>query len=469
MTVTIHSGFHSAAAGRQPLQEPHILEGRMCGYPVKVVPGKEIMAQPSSPVEPSTEINAPENWQFAYEEFRKVWSEEELSDGDLINALQYDVLSLSLLDGLNDLQSIRKTVGLRQLKEHLYYKTLNKVLTPEQRQGFGKIRQSFSARQLSDSDLLGALKHRVIEPGFNVERLKKSEGCQLFIDNIQQQAPRKTLEAFYRCLEGLPALPAPLSERMVKPVATSPSITEHSGVNHESAPVGGKSRKRTRPEEDFTYAPMAKKTKVASLTEEPEQAIQWYRPGNNSELYRDYQQSYIPALSSMFPKRRYDPVRSDGNCFYQSAARQMVALTGKPVTAKGLRRKMHLQAFLNFHQSSISPDFQKILQPENGGMTEQELRHRVERRTIITPAETGKGQAQSHLWGGVEHIPLLAYTAQSPVMLYRHSSQRMGEAPQAVCYNSQGLLCSFQDLKGGPRPIILVHNGVDHFDGMAPR
>ncbi|WP_419835223.1 hypothetical protein [Endozoicomonas atrinae] len=174
MTLGIPSVIQHNHAEQQRFQcnEPDP-ERSIFGHSVANMPDVTTTNLPHPPVCLKIPVEVTQNWQDAYERFRTVWTPKQISNLELANALKYDVLPLTLLESRPSDKSIRKSVELPQLKEHLFYKMLNKVLSDDQRQGFHRIRQSFKAHEISDSELLTALSQKIIMPEFKSNLIKK--------------------------------------------------------------------------------------------------------------------------------------------------------------------------------------------------------------------------------------------------------------------------------------------------------
>ena len=141
---------------------------------------------------------------------------------------------------------------------------------------------------------------------------------------------------------------------------------------------------------------------------------------------------------------RLQPGSTDGNCFYHAIAVQ----TGE--TQSRVRQRMHQKA-----ESLLKSNAQ--LQPQYGWKEPGDFKRDVQQGFIKNSAP---GSAISPHWGSAEQVPLLCVSYKRPVLFYTS----LQEGP--VCYNSEGIPCSFNSIKD-QNPIRLSHH-INHWDAIIP-
>ncbi|WP_139117352.1 ankyrin repeat domain-containing protein [Endozoicomonas atrinae] len=478
MTLGIPSVIQHNHAEQQRFQcnEPDP-ERSIFGHSVANMPDVTTTNLPHPPVYSTIPVEVTQNWQDAYERFRTVWTPKQISNLELANALKYDVLPLTLLESRPSDKSIRKSVELPQLKEHLFYKMLNKVLSDDQRQGFHRIRQSFKAHEISDSELLTALSQKIIMPGFKSNLIKKEAERKNFIDHIQSQTLRRVMAELYVDKTQQQPYPKPILKRKTgsvfhplnarqEPVAQQSTHPDQKSVKvtFEDVPPGTGSLTSN------PGCPVAGDSpqKVVTAPEHPRQLPESTQPEQalvavpyHTAVFRALHQTYLPAVKSQYGLDR-KLVPADGNCFFTSAAAQIPDMDS--VT---LRLKMHEEAVELLSRSD--QEASEFFRCNDGyGYSRHELEEKVRNGSILESVPADPQNSYKHLWGSENDLPLLARATGRPVKCFAMSPYELSAKPVPICFDEKGHHCEPSEIPAHQKPIYQLFNGVDHYDILQP-
>ena len=173
---------------------------------------------------------------------------------------------------------------------------------------------------------------------------------------------------------------------------------------------------------------------------------------------------------------RHHDVRDDGHCLFHAIAHQTgVAPAGPGDSATQLQVRQQLLARLNT-ANSLTPDQRAYVAGNlSAPSLETEALQSARQRLEVGVAQGNQNRVDASGWGDDSHARLLAVGTGRPVLIMSPGGDRLFdprnleralEAPLTEG-ELQALQNGLAGLDGQPQPIVLIHNGANHWQSTA--